>query len=440
MGARCCRRHPVCADQRLARRRGSGGVGGIVFGQDARPFVIGLDRLQLLQLDNGGKTVTIERLADAFNIQQIQASLELSSSGPATADERTLIIRNQSSVNHLSRSGNISILPPDANLVFDNAAGALTFADGIISGGDPAANNRMTLTKRGAGTVQLGGANTYRGTTEVQEGVLQLGQNGGIAHLMVYDFESSNGGLVGSIALVRENADLRDSLTIVKINESPVDRTFAFTSDVPGHASFSIATIGGTGAVTFAPLAAGTYRVHEMVPAGWLLTEATCDNGDRPDAVTLGFGETVTCFLFNDLGPDQSGGNIRPRNIERWQRQELACPLLPQALAFVLIDSCPTAMHILHRRDLDGKRTMDDAAYWLAAQLLVAELNLAANARWCPAALDAMAEANALLTQLHFTGRGTYLLPKSVNLARRQALSLADTLIAYNNDRLCPRP
>ena len=59
-----------------------------------------------------------------------------------------------------------------------------------------------------------------------------------------------------------------DSLTIVKINESDVDRAFDFTSNVPGHASFSLTTFNGAGEVTFDNLAAGTYNVSETVPAG----------------------------------------------------------------------------------------------------------------------------------------------------------------------------
>ena len=58
------------------------------------------------------------------------------------------------------------------------------------------------------------------------------------------------------------------SSTIVKITESDVDGTFDFTSNVPGHASFSLTPFNGTREVTFDNLAAGTYHVTETVPAG----------------------------------------------------------------------------------------------------------------------------------------------------------------------------
>jgi hypothetical protein len=59
------------------------------------------------------------------------------------------------------------------------------------------------------------------------------------------------------------------SSTIVKITESDVDGTFDFTSNVPGHASFSLTPFNGAREVTFDNLAAGTYHVTETVPAGW---------------------------------------------------------------------------------------------------------------------------------------------------------------------------
>ncbi len=43
----------------------------------------------------------------------------------------------------------------------------------------------------------------------------------------------------------------------------------------------------------------GTYSVTEIVPAGWVLTSATCDDGSDPSAIDLGPGETVTCVFLN---------------------------------------------------------------------------------------------------------------------------------------------
>ena len=50
---------------------------------------------------------------------------------------------------------------------------------------------------------------------------------------------------------------------------------------------------------TSAYLAPGVYGVAETLPAGWLQTEATCDDGSAPQAIDLSGGETVTCTFTN---------------------------------------------------------------------------------------------------------------------------------------------
>jgi hypothetical protein len=48
-------------------------------------------------------------------------------------------------------------------------------------------------------------------------------------------------------------------------------------------------------------LEAGVYSVVETVPAGWVQTSATCDDGSPVGAIDLGDGETVTCTFTNTL-------------------------------------------------------------------------------------------------------------------------------------------
>ena len=50
-------------------------------------------------------------------------------------------------------------------------------------------------------------------------------------------------------------------------------------------------------------LDAGTYSVTEDTPPNWALTDATCDNGDTPDAIALENGEVVTCTFTNTADP-----------------------------------------------------------------------------------------------------------------------------------------
>lgn len=49
----------------------------------------------------------------------------------------------------------------------------------------------------------------------------------------------------------------------------------------------------------FDGLDAGTYSVSELVPEGWYLTSAECDNESDPSAIELSEGETVTCVFEN---------------------------------------------------------------------------------------------------------------------------------------------
>lgn len=37
------------------------------------------------------------------------------------------------------------------------------------------------------------------------------------------------------------------------------------------------------------------------MPAGWTLVSATCDNGDPPDNIRLGSGQSVKCTFVNQF-------------------------------------------------------------------------------------------------------------------------------------------
>ena len=67
------------------------------------------------------------------------------------------------------------------------------------------------------------------------------------------------------------------SITIVK-NTIGNDGTFDFTSSTLSPSPFSITTTGNTGSQSFGPLPAGVYDVAEIVPSGWDLIGASCDN------------------------------------------------------------------------------------------------------------------------------------------------------------------
>jgi LPXTG-motif cell wall-anchored protein len=69
------------------------------------------------------------------------------------------------------------------------------------------------------------------------------------------------------------------------------------TGGVPVPGSPFIATDATDASTGLLP--PGTYSVAEVVPAGWDLTAAVCDDGSPPGAISLGAGETVTCTFLN---------------------------------------------------------------------------------------------------------------------------------------------
>ena len=70
--------------------------------------------------------------------------------------------------------------------------------------------------------------------------------------------------------------------------------TFSFTSDIPGHTSFSITTASGIGSRIFTGLTPGTYHVTETAgPSGWTMTNNECSTA----AVVA--GASRTCVVTN---------------------------------------------------------------------------------------------------------------------------------------------
>jgi hypothetical protein len=85
-----------------------------------------------------------------------------------------------------------------------------------------------------------------------------------------------------------------------------------------------------------------------------------------------------------------------------------------------------------------GKKQASDPAYNLFAQYFAAKLNYAAGAQQCPLATTAIADAQALLDAINFTGTGTYK-NTMTDAQKTQANTLAGILDSYNNNTLvCP--
>jgi len=76
-------------------------------------------------------------------------------------------------------------------------------------------------------------------------------------------------------------------------DQTPSDNTsrFELTTATAG-------TAVSTGTI-YHGILAGTYDVSEIVPTGWTLTSATCDDGSLVNSISVSVGETVTC-TFTD--------------------------------------------------------------------------------------------------------------------------------------------
>lgn len=98
--------------------------------------------------------------------------------------------------------------------------------------------------------------------------------------------------------------------------------------------------------------------------------------------------------------------------------------------------SCALAVSLLNKSSInDGKKRASDPLFNMAAQLIAAELNYAAQAYMCGPVTTAIATANALLTEYGFTGVSPYGPPKLSKEDATLANNLARKLDDYNNDR-----
>jgi prealbumin domain-containing protein len=77
----------------------------------------------------------------------------------------------------------------------------------------------------------------------------------------------------------------------------PTDTSFSFGASYDAD-GFSLKNGASNDSGDLNP---GTYSVSETVPANWVLTSATCDDGSDPASIDLGPAEIVTCTFTNTL-------------------------------------------------------------------------------------------------------------------------------------------
>jgi hypothetical protein len=87
--------------------------------------------------------------------------------------------------------------------------------------------------------------------------------------------------------------------------------------------------------------------------------------------------------------------------------------------------------------DIQGVDRASDPAFRLAAQLLAAQLNLAAGAESCPAVDEAVQASQLLLLSLQFDGTGEPLGLEQSGQDHDVALFLTEQLSAHNVGTLC---
>jgi hypothetical protein len=83
----------------------------------------------------------------------------------------------------------------------------------------------------------------------------------------------------------------------------------------------------------------GPYSVSEVVPAGWQLTSATCDDGSTPGNIDLAPGETVTCTFLNTQDIPPPGQIII---------QKITDPVSPDGFGFTDNIAIPGAFILSH--------------------------------------------------------------------------------------------
>ncbi|HMQ50697.1 MAG TPA: hypothetical protein PKD98_01275 [Anaerolineae bacterium] len=103
-----------------------------------------------------------------------------------------------------------------------------------------------------------------------------------------------------AITCIFTNTTTIGTITVKKVTQPATSEVFTFTGSLTST-DFTL-TNGQTR--TFTVTADSQYAITETVPAGWVLTDSACDNGDEVDDITALGGQNITCTFTNtqDIG------------------------------------------------------------------------------------------------------------------------------------------
>jgi hypothetical protein len=159
----------------------------------------------------------------------------------------------------------------------------------------------------------------------------------------------------------------------------------------------------------FASLGGGEPRT-----AGYWLVWNACAEENEADVAAANGGRDAGWILLDDLLTDPG-----------------------VLLGDLTVETCEQGIRLLQVQDLEGKNRSDELAFELAAQLLAAQLNLAAGAEYCPAVDEAVRAGQLLLLSLQFEGSGKVPGADLPSEDREVVLFLVEQLAEYNAGSLC---
>lgn len=172
-------------------------------------------------------------------------------------------------------------------------------------------------------------------------------------------------------------------------------------------------TIPPTAAPTVDPFFASLGGGEPRTAGYWLLWNS-CAEGNKAEVARANGGREAGWILLDDL---------------------LADPGI--LLGNLAVETCEQGLRLLQVQDLEGGDRSGEVVFELAAQLFVAQLNLAAGAEYCPAIDEVIRAGRLLLLSLGFDGTGEYLDPGGDSDDRDLAQLLAQQLAEYNVGSLC---